>query len=687
MAEESGTGIGSDARHWRLESAADGIRILVIDVEGSSSNVLSHEVLNELDACLRKVAADTSAKGLVIASGKASGFLFGADIEEFENITSAEEGTRLASQGQAIIGKVAELSIPTVAAIDGFTLGGGLELALACDYRVAVESWDRRIGLPEVQLGIQPGFGGVVRSVELLGPLKALDLILSGRQLSATEAKKIGLVDRLCEKEALRDTAAKIALQTPPKQRPGFFERIVNLRPLRPYIAKKVRAQVSRRANPEHYPAPYAILDQWVAHGGRGEAAYRAEVETIGKLFLTPTSVSLRRVYHLREKLKNLAPRSKSIKRVHVLGAGVMGGDIAAWCALRGLDTTLQDQAAAAIEKALQRAAKLFSKRLKGPAAARAASEKLRADAEGNAVADADIVIEAIVERLDVKQAVFAGFEESVSGDAILATNTSSLRIEDIAENLSGKERVVGVHFFNPVAKMPLVEIIHAEGTDPDTVERAIGFVTRIGKLPLPCKSAPGFLVNRVLTPYMFEALRAHLDGHTKEEIDAAATEFGMPVGPIELADQVGLDVALHVANIMRETLGTEPPPVLTEMVDNGHLGTKAGQGFYRYEDGKAVKERWTSEADPDLQDRLILPLVNECIACLSEGVVEDPDLIDAGVIFGTGFAPFRGGPLRYAESRGVDAVIQALEALAVRHGPHFAPKSGWNDFASRRKS
>lgn len=687
MSVEAPLSSNTQARHWRLESTESGIAILTLDKDGASANVLSREVLNELAGLLDDIARNASLRGLVIASGKRSGFVFGADISEFDEIDSAEAGTQLAAEGQAIIGRIAALKIPSVAAIDGFALGGGLELALACDYRVAAKSWDRRIGLPEVQLGIQPGFGGVVRSVALLGPVQALDLILSGRQVSAVEAEKIGLVDRIVEKDALLDGAVEMALEAPAKHSPGLLAGILNMGLLRPHVARRIRARIARRARPEHYPAPYAILDQWVKFGGRGAAALRAETESIGQLFMTPTGKNLRRVYKLREKLKNLAPRSTAIERVHVVGAGVMGGDIAGWCALRGLDTTLQDQVTEAIDKAMRRAAGLFGKRLKAPGAADEASMRLRADASGGELKDADIVIEAIVERLDVKQQVFAQFEQSVSDDAILASNTSSLRIEDIAKNLAHPERVVGVHFFNPVAKMPLVEVIHGAETAPDVVERAVGFVIRIGKLPLPCRSAPGFLVNRVLTPYLFEALRAHLDGHAKEEIDAAATAFGMPVGPIELADQVGLDVALHVAGIMRETLGTEPPPMLEEMVANGQLGMKSGQGFYRYEDGKAVRERWSGDIDTNLQDRLLLPLVNECVACLHEGIVDDADLIDAGVIFGTGFAPFRGGPLEYAKTRGTGDVVQALEALAVRHGPHFAPKPGWERLAERRKS
>jgi len=672
-------GSGDELQHWRLESDATGLAILTLDKLGASTNVLSQAVLKELAACLDAVARNDSIKGLVIVSGKASGFIFGADIDEFDHIDTAEEGTRLAAEGQSISNAIAALGIPTVAAIDGFALGGGLELALACRYRVAVRSWDRRIGLPEVQLGIQPGFGGVVRSISLLGPVQALELVLSGKLLSAVDAHKIGLVDRLLERDELIDGARKMLLERPPVHSPGIVARLANLAPVRPWLARRVRRTLGRRANPEHYPAPYAILDQWVRHGGHGEAAFRAETESIGRLFVTPTCRNLLRVFRLREKLRNLVPRSAAVTHVHVIGAGVMGGDIAAWCASRGLDVTLQDEASAAIDKSRDRAASFFRKTLRAPGEAQAAQQRLQADPTGTGVKSADLVIEAIVERLDVKRQVFSEVMESAPADAVLASNTSSLQIESIAAGLARPDSLLGIHFFNPVAKMPLVEIIHGEATSAGALEKAVAFVTQIDKLPLPCRSAPGFLVNRVLTPYLFEALRAHIDGHPIEEIDAVATAFGMPVGPVELADQVGLDVAMHVAGIMRETLGTEPPPMLAGMVEAGKLGVKSGEGFYKYEDGRAQRSRWSGDISIDLQDRLILPLVNECVACLHENIVDDADLVDAGVIFGTGFAPFRGGPIEYARTRGVSACVQRLEALAARHGAHFAPRPGWD--------
>jgi 3-hydroxyacyl-CoA dehydrogenase/enoyl-CoA hydratase/3-hydroxybutyryl-CoA epimerase len=356
-----------------------------------------------------------------------------------------------------------------------------------------------------------------------------------------------------------------------------------------------------------------------------------------------------------------------------------MGGDIAAWCALRGLKVTVQDRAMEFVEPALKRARSLFEKRLKAPGEADAAAARLTVDLAGAEVGTADVVIEAIVEKLDAKTALFRELEPKLRADAILATNTSSIMLEQMAGALSRPNRFVGLHFFNPVASLPLVEVIHGEGTDDATLQRSLAFVTSIGKVPLPCASAPGFVVNRVLMPYMLEALHAHEDGIALETIDAAAIAFGMPVGPIELADRVGLDVALHVARILKDIAGREPPALLEAKVSSGALGAKTGSGFYRYADDRAQKRKEFPRPDRDLQDRLLLPLVNEAVACFAAGVVDDLDLLDAGVVLGTGFAPFTGGPIHYARERGVGEVIGRLEELARRFGPRFAPRPGWD--------
>ncbi len=594
------------------------------------------------------------------------------------------QGAELAARGQALLARIAKLGVPSVAAIDGFALGGGLELALACDYRVAAEGYERTIGLPEVQLGIHPGFGGTVRAVRLLGAPLALDLMLTGRSLSPKEALGVGLVDAVVPRTQLAATAAHLIARRPPPRRAPVHLRLLSAAPLRPILARSVSRRLRERASRAHYPAPYAIVALWLRYGGHGAAAFRAEAESIGALLVTPTSRNLVRVFELRERLRNLAPKQAGFRRVHVVGAGTMGGDIAAWCALRGLVVTLQDRAQQYVDPALGRARELFRKRLKGPGDADAAMDRLTVDLTAAQVGSADIVIEAIVENADAKRALFRDVEAKLPASALVATNTSSIRLEELSQAFARPERFVGLHFFNPVASLPLVEVIRSVTTSDEALEKAMSFVAQIGKLPLPCRSAPGFVVNRILTPYMLEALRAHQDGHSFESIDAAATAFGMPTGPIELADRVGLDVALHVAKILSGVLGADPPQLLADKVSAGELGAKTGRGFYTYSEGRAVKKNELAAPDAELIDRLLLPLVNESVACLAEEVVGDADLLDAAAVFGAGFAPFRGGPMNYARQRGYDNVVDKLAVLANKYGPRFTPHQGWATLRQR---
>jgi 3-hydroxyacyl-CoA dehydrogenase/enoyl-CoA hydratase/3-hydroxybutyryl-CoA epimerase len=663
-------------RHWRRR-VDDGICWLTLDKADSSVNVLSQEVLAELEHEVSR-PLEPEVRGLVIESAKSTGFIAGADVNEFAHLQTAAQGAELAARGQALLERIGRLGVPTVAAIDGFALGGGLELALACDYRVVAESYERTLGLPEVQLGIHPGFGGTVRAVQLLGAPLALDLMLTGRSLSPPEALACGLVDELVPRAQLKAAAAAIVRRRPARRRAALHLRMLNAALLRPFVARPAVAQVRKRARREHYPAPYAIVELWRKYGARGAEAYRAEAQSIGKLLVTQTSRNLVRVFGLRERLRGLAPKHANVSRVHVVGAGTMGGDIAAWCALRGLSVTLQDRAQQYVDPALARAAELFRKRLRGPGAADAALARLTVDLTAATVGNAEVVIEAIIESADAKRALFRDIEPKLADPALIATNTSSIRLEELTDSLRRPERFVGLHFFNPVASLPLVEVISASSTAEATIQKALSFVTQIGKLPLPCRSSPGFVVNRVLTPYMLEALRAHEDGHAFETIDAAAKAFGMPTGPVELADRVGLDVALHVARILSETLRAEPPQQLAEKVAAGELGFKSGKGFYRYVDGHAVKRNEFPAPDDDLVDRLMLALVNEAVACVDDGVVADTDLLDAGAVFGAGFAPFRGGPLHYARQRGYTDVVARLEQLAKKYGTRFTPHAGW---------
>jgi 3-hydroxyacyl-CoA dehydrogenase/enoyl-CoA hydratase/3-hydroxybutyryl-CoA epimerase len=675
--------MSATAHHWHRRLGGDGIAWLTLDKSDSTANVLSEQVLAELDAELRALAAaNPRPRGVVFKSGKATGFILGADVKEFKGIDSAALGTELAAKGQKVFAGIPSLGVPTVAAIDGFALGGGLELALACDYRVAVASYERNLGLPEVQLGIHPGFGGTVRSVEILGPPLALDLMLTGRMVSPHEAALSGLVDRVVSRSDLDSAAAELIERRPPPHRAAWHLRLLNAAPIRPLVARSTLARVRKRARRDHYPAPYAIVELWRRYGARGDAAYRAEAESIGHLFVTPTAKNLVRMFELRERMRNLAPKESPIKRVHVVGAGTMGGDIAAWCVLRGLSVTIQDRAQEFVTPALRRASELFRKRLREPGASEAAQARLVVDLAAQQVQSADLVIEAIIESLDAKQQLLRDLEPKLRVATVIATNTSSIKLEDMAPVLRSPQRFVGLHFFNPVASLPLVEVIRGRDTDNDTLRVATSFVIQIGKLPLPCRSAPGFVVNRILTPYMLEALRAHEDGHALETIDEAAKEFGMPMGPVELADRVGLDVALHVAKTLSEQLRADPPKLLAAKVAARELGLKTGRGFYVYDkDGRAQRRHDVARPDRELVDRLILPMINEAVACYDEQVVDDTDLLDAGVVFGTGFAPFTGGPIHYARQLGFATAHRQLEQLAKRYGTRFTPHSGWHRF------
>jgi 3-hydroxyacyl-CoA dehydrogenase / enoyl-CoA hydratase / 3-hydroxybutyryl-CoA epimerase len=667
---------------WTSLTDGDGIVWLTLDKPGTSANVLSSEVLIELDALLRPLQ-QSAPRGVVVLSGKKSGFVAGADIKEFTGVTDAESGYRLIHGGQQVLDRLEALPCPTVAAIQGFALGGGLELALACRYRVAVGDDKLSLGLPEVLLGIHPGFGGTVRTVRIAGVRPAMEMMLTGKPLRAEAALRVGLVDKLVtDPEQLRAAARDLILQRPPRRQAPFGQRILSSALIRPFVRRALIAQVASKARREHYPAPYAIIDLWSRYGARGAEAFEGEARSIAHLFTTETSRNLVRVFLLQDRLKALGGKSAAdIKHVHVVGAGVMGGDIAAWSALRGFTVTLQDQSLKLIEPALQRAQELFKKRLRDPAKAAAASERLRADVDGVGVPEADVVIEAIFEQLEAKQELYARLEPRMKPTALLATNTSSLMLEPLAARLTRPEKLVGLHFFNPVAQMQLIEIVQAASTDAAVAQTATAFARRLDKLPVPCRSAPGFIVNRVLMPYLHEAMYAAQEGVPLATLDKVAVDFGMPMGPIELADVVGLDVAAHVGEIVARELGRPAPDLtrLRELLAAKKLGRKSGAGFYTWTDGKAQKPPApTATAPADLIDRLILILVNECAACLREHVVDDPDLIDAAVIFGTGFAPFRGGPLAYARSRGVGSVVTRLEELAVRYGPRFQPDSGW---------
>ena len=670
-----------DCRHWRMEIDADGLGWLCLDMADSRTNVLSQEVLIEFERIIGQLSTDPPT-GLIVFSGKDSGFIAGADINEFPKMKSGSDAYELMRRGHRMLERLESLPCSTVAMINGFALGGGLELALACNWRVAIDEDRPTLGLPEVKLGLHPGFGGTVRTVRLLGATRAMSLMLTGKSITPGKARKIGLIDRVTDKENWRTVARSLAGKPASKRRQTIPNRMMNLAPARAVLGRQMLRTIRKRAIEAHYPAPYAIVDLWRRYGARSDDAFEAEARSFAALLETETSRNLVRVYFLQERLKHAATIDAglpAIDHVHVVGAGVMGGDIAAWCALQGCWVTLQDRDMNYVQPALDRAEKLFQKRLSDPDNRASAGNRLVADISGEGVSRADVVIEAIFEDRDAKQALYRELEPRMKETAILATNTSSIPLEDLAPCLQAPERLIGLHFFNPVAKLPLVEVVSAESSATEATARGLSFARQISKLPLPCRSQPGFLVNRVLAPYMAEAMEMLREGIPMAHIDQMAVEFGMPVGPIELTDSVGVDVALHVARILAPVVGRSVAPELEELVAEGRLGQKTGHGFYRYRDHKPVRSSVSAPgAGPDIQERLMMAMLNEAAACLADQVVDNPELVDAGVIFGTGFAPFRGGPLHYARKVGIQQVVATLERLAETHGPRFTPSKGW---------
>jgi len=668
-------------QHWTSETDSDGIVWLRLDKADSKVNVLSSEVLLELDSLIDSISS-TQPKGLVVYSGKSTGFVMGADISEFTSVDSPEQAYDVTRQGQQLFDKIEALNCPTVAALNGFAMGGGLELAMALDYRLALASTKRVLGLPEVKLGLHPGFGGTVRIVQICGVQQGMPVMLTGAPITVDKARKIGLVDRIATEDNWRQAAKELIAAARPKRSAPLIDKILNIGLLRPFVKSMLVKQVAGKARKSHYPAPYAMIDLWARYGASSKTGYEAEARSFSKLMCSSTSRNLVRVFFLQSKLKSQGNKTnKKIEHVHVVGAGVMGGDIAAWCALRGHTVTLQDREEKYIEPAMARAQKLFTKRVRDEGERTATSVRLVSDVNGDGAAKADLVIEAIYENLEAKQELYRSLAQKMKPDALLATNTSSIPLEDLRTTLDKPERFIGIHFFNPVAMMPLVEVIRCSDTEQDALDQGFAFVKGIGKFPLGCLSFPGFVVNRILGPYMAEAMYLAESGVPLVDIDNAAEKFGMPMGPVELIDSVGIDVALHVSKVLGAAMNRPVPTSLEAMVERGHLGRKSGRGFYEWVDGKAVKPATQSGNVPDdLEDRLILPMVNEAVACLADGVVTDSDLLDAGVIFGTGFAPFRGGPINYARERGIDAVRSRLDELASAHDDRFAPHSGWSE-------
>ena len=567
-------------RHWLWSLAEDRTLYLTLDRADSAQNSLAQEVLKELDEIVTRIAEEQP-QAVVLQSGKRHSFVVGADVSEFRGFVDPAQVAEYIHGVHKTLLRFEQLALPTIAVIDGPCLGGGLELALACRYRIAVDDQATSIGFPEVRLGIHPGFGGTVRSLQLIGALPALELMLTGRSLTARQAQRTGLVDVSVPRRVVEEAIQALIAHPSPQSKPSLLKRAMNSAPLRPPLAWYLKRKAGAKADPRHYPAPEALIDLWQQHGNNPEQMYRAEAESVARLLCGTTAQNLIRVFFLQSQLKSRAKQATPVTRVHVIGAGSMGQDIAAWCALQGLQVSLQDLDQDALGRAIGSADKLFRKKLRQPHLVRAAHDRLMADPTGLGIEQAELIIEAIVEDADIKKELYRSIEPRMAADAMLASNTSSIPLEELADSLEHPERFLGIHFFNPVPKMPLVEVVKAASSSEEVLIRAEGFVLQIKHLPLPVKSAPGFLVNRVLMPYLMAAVQLVEEGYQPETIDQTALDFGMPMGPLHLADKVGLDICLSVAKVFSVYFQKPIPDVLRQMVEKGQLGIKSGEGFF----------------------------------------------------------------------------------------------------------
>lgn len=663
---------------WRCATDDDGITWLILDLPDSGANTISSAVIEGLRDHLSALEKDTP-RALVIRSSKAAGFAAGADIAAFEDLLEDGKVAEALRAGHDVLDRLAALPCPTIAVVHGAALGAGFELALACDYRLAVDG--ASFGFPEVQLGLHPGLGGTFRLTRLIDPTEAMTLMLTGKSAHTGKARRLGIADAVVEERHVRG-AVRAAVDGELEQAgSGLKVRALALGPARLYAARQMRAKTAEKARQEHYPAPYKLIELWEKHGGDPATMQTAEIESFANLLKTDTATNLRRVFFLRQTLKQAARGTHDIARLHVVGAGMMGADIAAWAAVRGLSVTLEDIDTAALGAAVSRTVEIAKDAHLSDRQVRDAVDRMMPDPKGYGAAKADLVIEAVPEDAALKAKIHKGLEERMKPDAILATNTSSLSVVSLAETLARPERFAGLHFFNPVAKMHLVEVVGPPQTDPHVLDRLAAFCGGLDKLPAPVRDYPGFLVNRMLTPYLLEAMVLLDEGVQKEVVDRAALRFGMPMGPVTLADWVGLDICLDVADGLKDELEKPVPEVpdwMRGMVEEGHTGKKAGRGFYDWSDGRPDPGEGDAGSE-DLTDRLILPMLDACMECLRLNVAEDEDEVDGAMIFATGFAPFRGGPMHYARARGHAEVRDRLKELSESYGARFVPDEGWS--------
>ncbi|QFT57710.1 Fatty acid oxidation complex subunit alpha [Sulfitobacter sp. THAF37] len=669
---------GARDGNWRSGRDDAGILWLVLDKHDSSANTISEDVLRELDAHVAKAEADLP-KALVIRSARPAGFAAGADITSFEAM-SDEGADALLKQGHDVLDRIEALKCPTICVVHGAALGAGFELALACDLRIATPG--ASFGFPEVQLGLHPGLGGTFRLPALIDPLEAMTMMLTGKTAHTDRAKSLGIADKVVEERHVAAAVRAAADGKVEAHSQGLKARALGFEQARSLVARQMRSKTEQKAPEVHYPAPYALIDLWEEYGDDREEMQKGEIHSFASLLKTDTSKNLRRVFFLRQKLKDAGRGEDGISHVHVIGAGAMGAEIAAMAAIRGKRVTLGDVQTDPLGKAVKQAAKICKDKHLSGIETRDALDRLMPDPKGYGIGSADLIIEAAPEKMDLKEKIYADLKGRMKPDAILASNTSSLSVDTLAGPSPDRARFAGLHFFNPVSRVDLVEVVRGSETDDDTATRLAAFCGAIGKLPALVGDYPGFVVNRALTPYLMEAMVLMDEGLSKEVIDTAALRFGMPMGPVTLADQVGLDIGLHVAESLRGNLEKPMAEIsddLRKKVDAGDLGKKTGKGFYDWSDGTPHPDADLSDAPNDLTDRLILPMLDACVEVLRLGVAKSEDQVDGAMIFATGWAPFRGGPMHYARTRGVPEVRTRLHELAEKHGPRFAPDEGWD--------
>ena len=640
---------GKDLMHWLANVDEDGIAWLHLKTDGKSVNVLNHAVMVELESILDRLESKEDLNGVAMLSGKQGGFVYGADIHEFETLKTASEVANHMLYVHGLFNRIEALPVPSCVGVDGIAVGGGLEIALAFDRLFITSSSKTKLGFPEVNLGIMPGYGGSGRAYCRIGTKAVLDMMVTGRPIGSKDAIKTGLADELVGDADDLDEAMRKWIIGCNGEKP-IFTQLESAADATANVAAKDK--YLKRLRSDHTPAPAAIIDHVENFGHDKKAMSAGELDVFPNLMVGSASKNLRRVFYLTDAVRKSARGESGIKRMHVVGAGVMGGDIAAIGAMAGLDVTLTDMNEAAIVGAIARAKKLFERRLKSDDKVALALTRLRIDLDGNGATDADLIIEAVAEKLEVKQAVFKNLEVVSKATAILATNTSAIPLEDIATALNAPERLIGLHFFNPVPVLPLVEVIWSKYSDPEIVNRGMQFAGQIGKMPVCCKSAPGFLVNRALLPYIFKAIEAVAGGENADHIDEALVDFGMPMGPIELADQIGLDVCLDVGIVLGMPPATKA--LLDEKCKAGTIGRKSGSGFYEWDGNRAIRAHQSK--DPRVMaaiaKNMLAPMIEECRQAVDENVVDSADSADAGMIFGIGFPGFRGGPLNWSKEQ-----------------------------------